>query len=190
MRVCIEVPSDEVILIATVWNNRNKTDEETVEKFKYHQNNMHVQSVSFWAPPNVGPYSQVNKFDNVIFMAGNISLYPPALAIIDPNLLIQYHQVKNNFTQVLRTLCKSSISDTSGLSWQHLCKACTVFVPAGVDVVNTGLINAIKADFAFMAGNVVLVRVNALPLGSSVEMEMNCDAARIEGEKLDKLWRN
>ena len=52
---------------------------------------MHVQSVSFWAPPNVGPYSQINKLDNVLFMAGQISLYPPALALVDPDLILQYN---------------------------------------------------------------------------------------------------
>ena len=48
----------------------------------------------------------------------------------------------------------------------------------------------IKTDFAFMASNVLLVRVGALPLGSSVEIEMNCDSTRIESDKLDKLWCN
>lgn len=41
-----------------------------------------------------------------------------------------------------------------------------------------------------MAGNLLLVRVNALPLGSSIEIEMICDSARVESDKLDKLWSN
>ena len=41
-----------------------------------------------------------------------------------------------------------------------------------------------------MQNNVALIRLNALPLGSGVEIEMNCDSARIEADKLDKLWRN
>lgn len=50
--------------------------------------------------------------------------------------------------------------------------------------------NAIKQDFAFMQSKVVLIRVNALPLGSSVEIEMSCDSSRFESDKLDKLWKN
>lgn len=41
-----------------------------------------------------------------------------------------------------------------------------------------------------MHSNSVIVRVNALPLGSQVEIEMNCDSERIEWDKLDKLWKN
>ena len=37
---------------------------------------------------------------------------------------------------------------------------------------------------------VALIRVNALPLGSSVEIEMSCDSSRFENDKLDKLWKN
>ena len=83
----MQVPSSEVIFSATVWNNKGKFDEDTLAKFKNIQKNMHVQSVSHWAPPNVGPYSQVNKMDNVIFMAGQISLYPPTLALVDPDIV-------------------------------------------------------------------------------------------------------
>lgn len=118
VRVCVQVPSDEVIFIATVWNNKGKDDEETLGKFKAMQNNMHVQSVSFWAPPNVGPYSQINKFDNVLFMAGQICLYPPALALVDPaDLQLQYAQTKKNYTSCLQKICEGIVKDTSALSW-------------------------------------------------------------------------
>ena len=80
--------------------------------------------------------------------------------------------------------------DTSQICWQHLCTTATIFVPANIDVVNTGLLNAIKQDFGFMQLKVALIRVNALPLGSSVEIEMSCDTSRFENDKLDKLWKN
>jgi hypothetical protein len=34
VRVCVQVPSDEVIFIAVVWNNKGKIDQETVAKFR------------------------------------------------------------------------------------------------------------------------------------------------------------
>ena len=57
-------------------------------------------------------------------------------------------------------------------------------------MVKTGLLEAIKQDFAFMKEKVALVRVNALPLNSAVEIEMSCDSSRYEGGKLDKLWKS
>ena len=57
-------------------------------------------------------------------------------------------------------------------------------------MVKSGLLDAIKQDFAFMKDKVALVRVNALPLNSAVEIEMSCDSSRYEGGKLNKLWKS
>ena len=34
VRVCVQVPSDEVIFVATVWNNKGKFDKDAVAKFR------------------------------------------------------------------------------------------------------------------------------------------------------------
>ena len=89
---------------------------------------------------------------------------------------------------MLQKISEGIVKDTNEITWQLLCKSAALFIPANVDV--TGLLETFKADFAFMANNLVLVRVNALPLGSSIEIEMNCDSTRIECDKLDRLWKN
>ena len=72
-----------------MWNRGDEaSDEKALDAMRKVQENMHVQGVSFWAPPNVGPYSQVNKLDNYMLMAGVIGLYPPALALVDPNDIV------------------------------------------------------------------------------------------------------
>lgn len=43
---------------------------------------MHVQSISHWAPANIGPYSQAVRIDNVIYLAGQIALIPGNMAMI------------------------------------------------------------------------------------------------------------
>ena len=64
---------------------------------------MHVQSISHWAPPNIGPYSQVNQVDNILYMAGCIGLYPPHLQLIDPSdVVLQYKQTRWNFDQIIQ----------------------------------------------------------------------------------------
>ncbi len=75
---------------------------------------MHVQSVSTWAPPNIGPYSQLNIIDDTFFLAGCIGLFPPALALISQtDISLQYKQIKWSLTKVLREGAK----DIPDISW-------------------------------------------------------------------------
>lgn len=43
---------------------------------------MHVQSVSHWAPANIGPYSQAVKVEDLIHLAGQIGLVPGSMELI------------------------------------------------------------------------------------------------------------
>uniref|UniRef100_H2ZC48 Uncharacterized protein n=1 Tax=Ciona savignyi TaxID=51511 RepID=H2ZC48_CIOSA len=45
--------------------------------------NLHVQSVSHWAPANIGPYSQCFTQNKTHFMAGQIGLVPGSMELID-----------------------------------------------------------------------------------------------------------
>ncbi|KAJ3395136.1 ATP binding domain 4 [Entophlyctis sp. JEL0112] len=42
---------------------------------------MHVQSVSYWAPSNIGPYSQTVKLDDQLLVAGQIGLIPNYMSL-------------------------------------------------------------------------------------------------------------
>ncbi|WFD44088.1 diphthine--ammonia ligase [Malassezia psittaci] len=42
---------------------------------------LHVQSRSFWAPANIGPYSQAVSTDDRIWIAGQIGMVPASLAV-------------------------------------------------------------------------------------------------------------
>lgn len=43
---------------------------------------MHVQSISHWAPANIGPYSQATKVRDTIFVSGSIGLWPSAMTMV------------------------------------------------------------------------------------------------------------
>ena len=110
VRSCVAIPSDEVIASFMVRradsgefiDQRTSISEGLVE-------NMHVQGVSYWAPPNLGPYSQVNKLHNVMFLAGCVGFYPPAMAKIDDNCIqAQYLQVKDSINKILGAAIKGS----------------------------------------------------------------------------------
>ena len=99
-RVCVQVPGNEIVAYFIIWK-----DPETLAKV---QQNMHVQSISHWAAPAIGPYSQANMMGDFLLLAGNIGLYPPKLAMIHATDIVwQYRQVKANFNSVIRKICNN-----------------------------------------------------------------------------------
>ncbi|XP_063080083.1 diphthine--ammonia ligase [Engraulis encrasicolus] len=44
---------------------------------------MHVQSLSHWAPANIGPYSQAVRVEEAVFCAGQIALLPCSMQLVD-----------------------------------------------------------------------------------------------------------
>lgn len=72
-RVCVQVPlPDNIALQIDCYGNHSEDDRYT----------MHVQSISHWAPANIGPYSQAVKINNKIYVAGQIAMVPSTLQII------------------------------------------------------------------------------------------------------------
>uniref|UniRef100_UPI00398E6DF9 diphthine--ammonia ligase isoform X1 n=2 Tax=Pristiophorus japonicus TaxID=55135 RepID=UPI00398E6DF9 len=74
-RVCVEAPlPDGVPLQIDCLVHKNElTLQDTIKQQK---EVMHVQSISHWAPANIGPYSQSVKIGDAIFCAGQIGLVP------------------------------------------------------------------------------------------------------------------
>ncbi|KAJ7044475.1 hypothetical protein C8F04DRAFT_587609 [Mycena alexandri] len=48
---------------------------------------LHVQSLSYWAPANIGPYSQAIMIDERVFISGQIGLIPRSLSLPLPQAL-------------------------------------------------------------------------------------------------------
>ncbi|KAJ7094639.1 hypothetical protein B0H15DRAFT_969751 [Mycena belliarum] len=48
---------------------------------------LHVQGLSYWAPANIGPYSQAIMADNRLFVSGQIGLIPSSLSLPSPQSL-------------------------------------------------------------------------------------------------------
>mmetsp|Transcript_36445 Transcript_36445/g.86558 ORF Transcript_36445/g.86558 Transcript_36445/m.86558 type:complete len:631 (+) Transcript_36445:271-2163(+) len=57
---------------------------------------LHVQSISEWAPPCIGPYSQGVAQDGLVFMAGQISLDPPSMKIVQGGIRAEVRQALQN----------------------------------------------------------------------------------------------
>ncbi|KRT83502.1 hypothetical protein AMK59_3151, partial [Oryctes borbonicus] len=86
-RACVQVPlpgNCPVILEAVSWNGNvtsNATGDLQTERYT-----MHVQSVSHWAPANIGPYSQVVKVGDLMYLAGQIGLVPGSMQLISDGI--------------------------------------------------------------------------------------------------------
>lgn len=157
VRVCVQVPGNEIIAYFMKWKN--------TEQFSEVQNNIHVQSISEWAPPNVGPYSQSNKMYNLMYFAGSIGLYPPLLQHISADILLQYKQTKHNFNQIVR-----EATTNPNCVFQNVAKSVIVFISDNADVA--AVLLDLQKDLAFLKHASVVVRVPVLPLNSLIEMEL------------------
>jgi len=76
-RACIQLnlPEDIAIQVDCLVYAAQSTDTSVREA-------MHVQSISHWAPANIGPYSQATKAGDTIFVSGSIGLWPPTMSMI------------------------------------------------------------------------------------------------------------
>ncbi|XP_067312391.1 diphthine--ammonia ligase [Pseudorasbora parva] len=77
---------------------------------------LHVQSLSHWAPANIGPYSQAKRVQEALFCAGQIALIPCSMQLLDgPPAL----QARMCFSHMEKVLCAVS----SGLRLAHALQA-------------------------------------------------------------------
>lgn len=62
VRVCVECPLNvHVALDATAY----KENQDSGDKWACKRHTMHVQSISHWAPANIGPYSQAARVSKI-----------------------------------------------------------------------------------------------------------------------------
>ena len=69
VRVCVECPVSTKVLLSAVGKQQSTIS------------TMHVQSISHWAPANIGPYSQATWVDGVLHIAGQIGLIPGSMEL-------------------------------------------------------------------------------------------------------------
>ena len=62
---------------------------------------LHVQSVSYWAPANIGPYSQAWESFDWIQYAGQIGLRPESMTLISKCTIKQLNKTIENYDKVM-----------------------------------------------------------------------------------------
>ena len=107
----------------------NRTPKET----------LHVQSISYWAAANIGPYAQACRMNDQVFMAGQIGLVPQSMTL-QPTLSNQTRSSLSNLKSVNEVMgsepvgCIGYVTDALHISkaktaWDYTCPCLIVVVP-------------------------------------------------------------
>lgn len=101
VRVCIECPLNiPVILDAIAY----KEIQDCGDKKVYKRHTMHVQSISHWAPANIGPYSQAVRVGDIISVAGQIPLVPGSMTLLDLNIKRQCRLTLRHIDRIVKAM--------------------------------------------------------------------------------------
>ena len=96
-RVCVEIPLPPEIVF--------KMDVCIDHSLIHPRKALHVESISYWAPANIGPYSQVVRVSPRTYFSGSIGMDPSSLNVVtggfeqEATLALHHiHRVANVFT--------------------------------------------------------------------------------------------
>jgi len=111
------------------------------------------------APAAIGPYSQATKFNNLVFISGQIAINPETNEFLDDDITIQTKQVIENIKSIL---------EAAGSSLERVLKV-TIFI---TDMKDFGQVNEVYAEyFGTSLPARACVEVSNLPKGAKIEME-------------------
>ena len=111
------------------------------------------------APSAIGPYSQAIKYQDLVFLSGQIAINPESNEFVNGDIVTQTKQVIENIKAVL---------ESAGSSLQKVLKV-TIFI---VDMKDFNSVNTVYAEYfndSLPARS--CVEVSNLPKGAKVEME-------------------
>ncbi|XP_068437285.1 diphthine--ammonia ligase isoform X2 [Clinocottus analis] len=105
-RVCVQAPLPACQLLQMDCLLHDWT--EPLQEGCFHQREaLHVQSLSHWAPANIGPYSQALRVDDSVFCAGQIALVPCVMQLVKAGTRTQAHLSFSYVKKVLEAVISS-----------------------------------------------------------------------------------
>lgn len=99
-RVCVECPLPpglQVIMEVVAFRPRTKDTENR-------RHTMHVQSISHWAPANIGPYAQSTRIGEITYISGQIALVPGNMTVIDGGIRLQCKLALRHIQRVAKVM--------------------------------------------------------------------------------------
>ncbi|PVG03618.1 hypothetical protein CPB86DRAFT_772005 [Serendipita vermifera] len=143
---------------------------------------LHVQGLSYWAPANIGPYSQAVSMMPVTFISGQIGLIPPSMTM--PSPLDVGLEVALSFQHIQRI--RNALSTSSLSSADILYMGFIAFIQEDQQHLDVDMLKEItetRPPFLF-------VIPLALPKGASVEIQtiLHINPRSILNEEKTGTW--
>ncbi|KAM6973423.1 diphthine--ammonia ligase [Aplochiton taeniatus] len=136
---------------------------------------LHVQSLSHWAPANIGPYSQALRVEESVFCAGQIALVPCTMQLLKAGTRSQASLSFSHVEKVLEAV-------SSGLTLAHVLQAhCYATQHRDIPTIRAVWDNTLRAarekEDSFgkpeiHSGPLLVTVVPALPRGATVELHV------------------
>ncbi|XP_061824159.2 diphthine--ammonia ligase isoform X1 [Nerophis lumbriciformis] len=172
-RVCVQapLPAGQLLQMDCLLHDWSKPPAED----SFHQREaLHVQSLSHWAPANIGPYSQALRVDGDVFCAGQIALIPCTMQLVKAGASKQAVLCFSHVQKVLRAVVSCL---TLGHVVQAHCYATRrqdipVIRAAWERMLETAEEDVIIGPDSKPAPSLVLVVVPALPKSAAVELHV------------------
>ncbi|XP_013927998.1 PREDICTED: diphthine--ammonia ligase isoform X1 [Thamnophis sirtalis] len=102
-RVCVEAPLTEDLLFQM--DCLAQKDDKMISDASCSQKQvMHVQSISHWAPANIGPYSQCIQIEDTLYCAGQIALVPCTMQLTSGGIIKEALMSLNHVEKVLKAM--------------------------------------------------------------------------------------
>ncbi|TSM77343.1 Diphthine--ammonia ligase [Bagarius yarrelli] len=102
-RVCVQarLPLGQLLQMDVLLHDWSTAPEEGCFQ---QRDTLHVQSISHWAPANIGPYSQAVQVDEAVFCAGQIALVPCTMQLLRAGPSSQAQLCYSHMEKVLRAM--------------------------------------------------------------------------------------
>uniref|UniRef100_A0A3B3VZ20 Diphthine--ammonia ligase n=1 Tax=Poecilia latipinna TaxID=48699 RepID=A0A3B3VZ20_9TELE len=165
-RVCVQapLPAGQLLQMDCLLHDWTEPLEEGCFR---HKEALHVQSLSHWAPANIGPYSQAFKVDELVFCAGQIPLVPCTMSLVKAATSVEAQLSFSHVKKVLEAVIPN-------LTLAHVVQA-HCYITRHRDVATLQWESEIKL------APLLIVVIPALPKDAAVELHVtavNDDPAR------------
>ncbi|XP_051477221.1 diphthine--ammonia ligase isoform X2 [Apus apus] len=107
-RVCVETLLPDGVLFC-IDCLAHKHDIAMDDVFRDEKLVMHVQSISHWAPANIGPYSQSIKVGDVLYCAGQIALVPCTMQLVSGGIQTEAIVSIRHVERVLQAMSQKTV---------------------------------------------------------------------------------
>ncbi|KAF4574969.1 hypothetical protein EYR36_006323 [Pleurotus pulmonarius] len=156
--VAVDLPAPTRVRLECIFYRESRPEERVA---------LHVQGLSYWAPANIGPYSQAVIAGDHIFVSGQIGLIPSSLTLPSPSCLaMEFALCCQHVKRVLHALREHASwtgRPLSNIYW----------------LANIHDVPAVKHGHDFLCQNssnskapTLFVVVKALPKGAQVEKQV------------------